>query len=155
MEKYRKDRLLKKASHVFFLTTLSFSVIIVPFIPPLHNPSSFLPFDSFFSANWYQKSFEASLSAWQHIEDWLNAHEDRERFVFEKIIARLAYADFCMKQHIQEKKIPLEEDVLYLKAILQKIEELIIEIAGSAELYDLILCINGLTSGIIQKLSHS
>ena len=99
-----------------------------------------LSFDSLFPMTWYQKGLESSLFVWQTLINFFEKGNDRVVLSFDLLLARLAFAQFCIKRMYQENNMQKADDMTYFVKVLNKVQKLLGMMMVTSGNYDFILC---------------
>jgi hypothetical protein len=87
-----------------------------------------LNFNSLFPATWYQKGLESTVKVWHTIARSLEngSSADRKALLLDDVlVGRLAFGQFCVECMRNQDQQPLDEDVAYFVAVINKIKSLL------------------------------
>lgn len=112
-----------------------------------------LSFDSLFPMTWYQKGLESSLFVWQTLINFFDKGGDQLLLSFDVLLARLAFAQFCINRMHQENNMGRVEDNAYFVKIVNKVQKLLGMIIITPKNHDFILCAEDLLQTMRKQLS--
>lgn len=125
------------------------SIFLLCLSSTMYAYHSYIPFESIFPKTWYQKGLESSISIWQLLSTAFEKNQESER-LFDLILARLAFTQFCINRMKQAGITCLPEDSVYFEAVLHKVKDLVEDIVVTDENEDFILCTQEMIA-ILQK----
>jgi hypothetical protein len=114
-----------------------------------------LSFDSFFPITWYQKGLESSLLVWQTLVNCFDTNSDRVLLSFDLLLARLAFAQFCINRMYQESTPCLSDDNAYFVKVLDKVQKLLGRVIITAINHDFVLCAEDMLQTMRQQLGSN
>jgi hypothetical protein len=108
-----------------------------------------ISFDSYLPKTWYQKGLEASLSVWQML---INGVEKGRELKLDLVMGKLAFAQFCIERMLESGQQCLEEDIVYLRNVVERIGEVMGEFGkgGKEEFFE---CCDDIIFKIIKVLN--
>ena len=130
-------------STLFFLSTVSL-------VNASHGAISF---DSLFPVTWYQKGLASSMRTWHMLNEYFDKVID-EAVVYDRLLAGLVYAQFCINRMIKEENACLREDAFYFEMVLQKLQGLIEMVVVIDENENFIMCAQEMIVVMQQQLSQ-
>jgi len=142
-----KDFKYRIFNFLFITLCLSFTATSVT---ALDSYQINLSFDSLFSATWYQKALELTLSVWQTLAQ---VFEKNDEIPYEMLLGKLSYAYFCVTRMQQEKIVSLPDDIVYFMTVLRKIQDLFSCITIHEKNHDFIVCAQEIIALIQKRLS--
>ena len=112
-----------------------------------------LSFDSLFPMTWYQKGLESSLFVWQTLVSIFDKSSDGALLSFDSLLARLAFAQFCINRMHQERMPCIADDNAYFVMVLNKVQNLLGTVAITSINHDLVLCAEDMIQAMRKQLS--
>ena len=112
-----------------------------------------LSFDSLFPMTWYQKGLESSLFVWQTLVNVFDKSNDGALLSFDSLIAKLAFAQFCINRMHQENMPCIADDKAYFAMVLHKVENLLGMVVVTTINHDVVLCAEDMIQTMRKQLS--
>jgi len=110
-----------------------------------------LSFDSLFPLTWYQKGLESSLHIWQTLATMVENNDDKQMISYD-ILGRLTFIYFCVNRMQQENRSYIADDIMYLLAVLEKIQQLLKLMIPTSLTHDFLACADEIIVSMCEKL---
>jgi len=114
-----------------------------------------LSFDSLFPMTWYQKGLESSLFVWQTLVNIFDKSSDGALLSIDLLLARLAFAQFCINRMYQESVPRIEGDNAYFVMVLNKVRNLLDMVVVTSINHDFVLCAEDMIQTMQKQLSSA
>lgn len=112
-----------------------------------------LSFDSLFPMTWYQKGLESSLFVWQTLVSIFDKSSDGALLSFDSLLARLAFAQFCINRMRQDNMPCIADDNAYFVMVLNKVQNLLGMVVVTPINHDLVICAEDMIQTMRKQLS--
>ncbi len=106
--------------------TKSMFFFIILSVIPLYTKQVSLSFESLFPSTWFKKALDSCMQVWDDMqllqERGQHINQDDHQLLFDSMVGRLVYAQFCLEHMVKTKHKVIADDIVYLIQVVEHIQ---------------------------------